>query len=234
MASLNRKQLKKLKAATGGDPELFKRVMAKASQAANDPSARKIARRMAQNKSKKNISISDIKDSILNDSDMLQRMGLPSRPSDFPEAPPEAAKLFESMASGSGGIGSGGIGNGSGKPDKKLEPCVVCQTLGSSKCNKCHVTFYCSKKCLKANQKKHKKQCGKLANEYYANLDREAELKAKLAEIEAREEIEDEDDEDDEEIMNALNDMNAMNGESDDGEENSSESDDDELKDMMN
>ena len=231
MASISKKQLKKLKAATGGDPELFRRVMAKASQVANDPSVRKIASRMAKNKSKKNIDINDIKDSILNDGKMLNRMGLPSRPSNFPEAPPEATQLFESMASGSR--------SGDDKPVEKLEPCVVCQIPGNVKCKKCYTVFYCSKKCLKADQKKHKKQCGKLANQYYANLDNETKLKARLEEIEARDEAKDDagnvdrtedgDEDDDEEIMNALN---GKDEDCDDDEEESG--DDEEIRDMMN
>lgn len=235
---LNRKQLKRIKAATGGDPELLKQVLAKAGQAANDPSIRKIAKKMATGKNKKKLDINKIKDSVLNDGDMLNRMGLPARPANFPSAPPEAEELFRSMASGSGN-------NETSKPVKKLEPCVVCKTPGSSKCGNCKITFYCSKKCLKLDKKKHKKLCAKLANEYYANLDREEkekfEVMTKFKEIEEREEKkereergkEDEDsnksdDEDEEEMLKALS-----GGIGDDVELVGNESDDDELMDMM-
>jgi hypothetical protein len=39
--------------------------------------------------------------------------------------------------------------------------CNVCQKSSTTKCSKCHQTYYCSKECQKKDWKIHKKSCGK-------------------------------------------------------------------------
>ncbi|CAB4421641.1 unnamed protein product [Rhizophagus irregularis] len=39
--------------------------------------------------------------------------------------------------------------------------CNVCQKPSTTKCSKCHQTYYCSKECQKKDWKLHKKSCGK-------------------------------------------------------------------------